>query len=100
MSKHTPGPWTLTRTGDQKRWIVGDRQSAWGTEVAEVYSDDTDPDEASANAHLIAAAPSLLEALKELGVAIAVQSNLRDDFPKVFEKFVLSLKAIAKAEGR
>lgn len=50
----TPGPWTLTHTGDRKRYILGENQSSWGTDVGEIYSDDTDANEAKANATLIA----------------------------------------------
>jgi len=62
-TKHTPGPWTCQRTGDHKRYIIGDGQTKWGTEVAEVYSDDTDHDEAAANAALIQHTPDMLQLL-------------------------------------
>ena len=103
MSKHTPGPWTLTRTGDHKRWIVGNRQSTWGTEVAEVYSDDTDPDEAAANARLIATAPELLVELRAVSawlkrLAIAPPNQM---IGAALDEGVRRIDAaIAKAEGR
>lgn len=65
-TKYTPGPWKLDLVGDGKRWILGNGQSSWGTEVGEVYRDDTDRDEAEANAKLIAAAPALLELLQQM----------------------------------
>lgn len=66
QTAHTPGPWTSERTGDGKAYIIGNRQSAWGTHVAEVYADDTDRDEAKANAALIQHAPDLLAACQAL----------------------------------
>jgi hypothetical protein len=65
MSKHTPGPWPIKVTGDRKRIRVGVGlvDGPRGYDVAEVYSDDCDGEEAEANAHLIAAAPDLLDAL-------------------------------------
>ena len=61
----TKGPWPVERTGDGKRYVVGNKLVEGYYEVAEVYSDDCDPDEAKANAHLIAAAPDMYEALEE-----------------------------------
>lgn len=67
MSAHTPGPWPLKPTGDGKRFIVGEGlvEGPNGYDVAEVYSDDCDQEEAEANARLIAAAPDMLDALLE-----------------------------------
>mgnify|MGYP003443857007 FL=1 len=64
-TKWTPGPWPVKPTGDFKRIVIGDGlvEGPGGYEVAEVYSDDCDRDEAMANAHLIAAAPDLYAAL-------------------------------------
>ena len=64
--KWTKGPWPIKPTGDFKRIVIGDGlvDGPGGYEVAEVYSDDCDRDEAMANAHLIAAAPDLYAALE------------------------------------
>lgn len=60
---HTPGPWD-TRDDDKRITVgVGLVDGPNGYDVAEVYNDDCDRDEAWANAHLIAAAPELYEAL-------------------------------------
>jgi hypothetical protein len=75
MSKHTPGPWTLTQT---KHETIVD---SWHIHIGEhqipvfpykrIYSDDRTQsglvidDEHMANARLIAAAPDLLEFAKE-----------------------------------
>ena len=62
-AQHTRGPWPIKPTGDGKRIIVGEGlvEGPNGYEVAEVYSDDCDRDEAMANARLIGAAPDLLD---------------------------------------
>lgn len=61
--KHTPGPWTKVR-----REIRAEAHSeAAGTTIATVEDLDThDGEEYRANARLIAAAPDLLKALREL----------------------------------
>ena len=58
MSKHAPGPWELTHT-EHVGFRVSD-STGWG--VAVVLKDTND----EANAHLMAAAPQMLEALEEL----------------------------------
>ena len=63
MSKHTPGPWSFyddSNDGKTNRIeIVG-----WGKTVARIYH--SVPEEDLPNARLIAAAPDLLEALRDL----------------------------------
>ena len=91
MSKtsHTPGPWPIKPTGDFKRIVIGDGlvDGPGGYEVAEVYSDDCDRDEAMANAHLIAAAPDLYAAL------VHAQQNMPHPDQMIDE-------ALAKARGQ
>lgn len=62
MSKHTPGPWINLGNGD----IVAQSENYCGGEkdIASVFLTSNDEDEANAN--LIAAAPELLEALKDM----------------------------------
>jgi len=64
---HTPGPWPITETGDGKRFVIGEGLVGGpkGYEVAEVYSDDAPYEETIANARVIAAAPDLLDELRE-----------------------------------
>lgn len=97
MSRPTPGPWTCKQTGDQKAYIIGEGQSAWGTHVAEVYSDDTDGDEARANACLITAAPELLAVLRMM------TDNYETEPGCICVRCVglpKALAVISKAEGR
>ena len=65
MTRHTPGPWKIVPSGVGNPRIVG----ADGYAVAACRPKYSTPDDyaiAAANAHLIAAAPDLLEALKRL----------------------------------
>lgn len=101
MSGFTKGPWPLKRSGDGKRIVVGEGLVGGpnGYEVAEVYSDDCDPEEARANAHLIGAAPELYEALesclKELWDSLHSGMS-REQFER---EFASELAALAKARG-
>jgi hypothetical protein len=58
MSKHTPGPWAIYRDG----LSVGKAKDHTG--ICEVW--ERSASDGFANAHLIAAAPELLEALEGL----------------------------------
>lgn len=103
-TKHTPGPWyTDTRNGQQVSvnfntqdvpayWGVGNGRAA----VAHaLITGSVAGDEAKANARLIAAAPELLKAAKN------VTAHLRGDLLSLKDHAVLDLlrAAIAKAEG-
>ena len=88
MNEHTPGPWTIDRTLSE-RTVIGSC-----TEVVAVIPSPkihgrglVDVSERIANAHLISAAPDLLEALE----AVAEQSTMPNS---VYEQM---LAAIAKA---
>lgn len=60
MSKHMPGPWILEKEDFEiTKHIVGD-----GRGICEIFESFT-PEMVWANAHLIAAAPDLLEALEK-----------------------------------
>lgn len=67
--KHTPGPWTFSTTGKiMQGYSQGLAIAQYGEAnlIAGIFSDVRGGDEtAKANAALIAAAPDLLEALKE-----------------------------------
>jgi hypothetical protein len=94
MSKHTPGPWFISRDErDGMSWnnhiaSVPDPKS----EICAMFHDGTPNNEiGEANAILIAAAPDLLKALKQ------IVSDWEDGEP---EDIVDACAAIAKAEGR
>jgi hypothetical protein len=100
--KHTPGPWKASK--DLKRyWIESSTPKVLGGHaVAEVTDDDCDSDEAQANARLIAAAPDLLAALKQ--VLKHVEDPTVDRVPEWCCTLCATYRgiardAIAKAEG-
>jgi hypothetical protein len=101
MSKHTPGPWEVTRLiaentqdNDYPGAEVSFREASDHPHDAaiQIWSE-----RAEADAHLIAAAPDLLEALRDLRDAChsAYQRGSMDPEP-----FVRAGNVIAKAEGR
>ena len=107
---HTPGPWTI----EDRDYIYGSPSTTiYGNRVAKVFligepvEHATDPDrdfpEAEANAHLIAAAPALLEAAEAALAYFAVFENVAGGglgFAYSERKHADALRAaIAKAKG-
>lgn len=93
MSKHTPGPWSVE--GDKsilmRGQIVGQAFAPIGASEKQV----------KANAHLIAAAPELLEAAALLAHSGVVGPEADNDGIVLSSKAFKQLQAaIAKAEGR
>ena len=60
-AKHTPGPWITDRTVDENKLAVRPKNSPFAICVFEAFVKNSE-----ANARLIAAAPDLLEALKQI----------------------------------
>lgn len=97
MSKHTRGPW-LVEMPDRDHWcsgasIIGDLPNDYI--VADVRNHLSVKDQAEANAHLIAAAPEMLDALKGAEDALRVDGYDKNNLVRA-----AVLAAIAKAEGR
>lgn len=95
-ARHTPGPWTV---GDEVNPLV--YSASGGAYVAQVlaYSDGAtgaSRPEATADALLIAAAPELLEALREM---LAVYGNDGHFHAPALRATRASQAAIAKATG-
>jgi hypothetical protein len=109
-TKHTPGPWTIVETGiDGLGTVICEVSQGANIEPdtgAEslyqigIMSDfgDTTTEEARANAALIAAAPEMYEALRELEEAIRTEDKLNPGRIVTAEK--LARAALAKAEGK
>ncbi len=108
MSKHTPKPWISAPTGDimkgySQPFGVGNPYK--GTLVCGCFGDISGGEEVSrANARLIAAAPDLLEALRNL---VKCHDDWNADVQKIIGRLVNwspaylddARSAIAKAEG-
>lgn len=86
-NSHTPGPWTIHDQVDSEGFTIIKGQ---GLRLAKVTN--SEPDWAEANAHLIAAAPELLEALEAAAVSLSSVG--------LWEESQHARAAIAKAEGR
>ncbi|MBB4347996.1 hypothetical protein [Aliirhizobium cellulosilyticum] len=96
-AKHTPGPWIVS---DYSKYHVQkpNRGLLCSTGVGN-SSGHSDRYEDYANARLIAAAPDLLEALKEATLALEGFSKGEGVFKPIEQTIVMSRAAIAKAEG-
>lgn len=93
MNQHTNGPWLITTIDGADCLMVGGGD---GSDVVADIRTDHPADEVEANAHLMASAPEMLEALKTL----AECSKDSPEFALMkYEQGVID-KAIAHAEGR
>lgn len=112
MSKHTKGPWTLLPAESDKDYLrIRGTQLGGRYKVANVHQwryegmpdsiRQHDDAESMANARLIAAAPELLEALKNLDDYVS--NNISTDYPIGIDlngkPFKNARAAIAKATG-
>lgn len=99
--KHTPGPWKAEEIAGQI--YIGtdadDPQFVFGQQIADMVQSQgrgrKDVKRIEADAHLIAAAPDMLAALRQ------VEAEMRAGFGSVFgETREQVRRAVAKAEGR
>jgi hypothetical protein len=100
-TKHTPGPWSWGRDVDEAINVYFDDDGD-GIPDAEVFASDAPDDNSEANARLIAAAPDLAEACRELIAAIdaGIQSRtLLECEGKPGSTMSRARAAIAKALG-
>ena len=89
-TKHTPGPWILTPDTDYRLNV---EQLNTGWQVAQVFACDP---EGEANAKLIAVAPDLLDALRNLCAVAPRPNSARLSFKPedpILEQFALALAA-------
>ena len=101
--KHTKGPWEDVNLGSDNIWIIDES----GNYIAETIGADEegryikDDEEREANAHLIAAAPELLEAcntiLNRFGGHVRDYEEMTAGQKLAIERTV---EAIRKAEGK
>jgi hypothetical protein len=108
-AKHTKGPWRIIPEHEAiSRWIVGDES---GESIADCSPAGPwwNPEEADANAHLIAAAPELLEILMLILESeryksvfeCTCQPGFQPDCNLVFKCYhCRALAYIAKAKGK
>ena len=100
MSGHTPGPWRLDHSDDvELRNHVGISSESHSLLAQIVWKMDDDERSPSceANAHLIAAAPDLLEALQSIVKSLADQDD--EGMIEHAQPMIDARAAIAKATG-
>ena len=99
-TKHTPGPWFVFGNGHcvGGPYLEDPEQPTAGVAMCGMRL--RDPEEAAANANLIAAAPDLLAAAEEVydGLVARIQSACPTSVP-VFKGIADLHAAIAKAKG-
>ena len=88
---HTPGPWEIESSFDPGYKSISAQKHTALAQVVWCMEDEDRSPECEANAHLIAAAPELLEALEK------VFTVMNDDMPVGLRK--VCYEAIAKARG-
>jgi hypothetical protein len=104
--KHTPGPWNRERydTGrsPSRYFPITAIRNGKHCRIAESGGDsDLPSEEIEANGALIAAAPELLQALKDLVSQVEDQDNIFDEgLSAAHDSMQDARAAIAKAEGR
>ncbi len=110
MDKHTPGPWELelqktsavfTAIGEPVAVVGGE---ATGEDVEFVIGRLCDygehgVEQTTANAHLVAASPDLLEACKAMAGVVEGFPDMISE-PSVKACYDMAVAAIAKAEGK
>jgi predicted adenine nucleotide alpha hydrolase (AANH) superfamily ATPase len=102
-AKFTPGPWKYVATSDSQL-IQQTRTDLLVAEVAqdETYDEAADVAEAEANAHLIAAAPELFEALTKILKHVEdMELERKGNQCTLCHTYrMIGHAALAKAEGR
>lgn len=93
MNKHTPGPWNCQRASAAGRNIICAENSP--LDICVLSNRDKTQVQIDANARLIAAAPELLTALKDM---VAMMDS-GDEHGAGREWHRQAIAAIAKAEG-
>lgn len=98
MPKHTPGPWKIDENEDLPLAVIEGTEE--GTGIAEIGPRTP---ELIANAHLIAAAPDMLEALKRCGKVLEQIGEENQEWKQsgMYQKALAKAeKAVAKAEDK
>lgn len=97
-AKHTPGPWRYIPAEPEFKFKPAVQRGNEGGFCVSGLS----PEREAADARLIAAAPELLEALKEIAADYADRFDLDDPSTNPGIKFTIkqARAAIAKAEGQ
>ena len=93
-TKFTPGPWFTKREGWSTVYVEARIDGGMIQEVAACGPTDAGQDQQQANAHLIAAAPELYEALDAL-----IKLYEEDDGCRELPEYISARTALSKARG-
>jgi len=96
MSKHTPGPWVIRTAATYRSQVEAIDPKGRADVVARITTPRKGAEASDANAHLIAAAPDMLEALE---AAIAWNDSV-GHFPIASDIITAMESAIKKARGQ
>ena len=100
---HTPGPWLIewnAAQGGEGHYITDSKDMVELSRIAAVLFHDDADGETRANAHLIAAAPQLLEALQTTAKNLRSWKAASNSGIKTFDSWLEVVEeAIAKAKG-
>ena len=98
MAEYTPGPWYISSVSETQVFAVGERSICSAGGYATNAPGENYASENRANAHLIASAPELLEALEACKHLVIVHTGPDDNIAQTAIK--LAEKALAKAKGQ
>lgn len=96
--KHTPGPWTVFYKHKYDEWHVALPIEGSNMKLA-LCPDGIQSENREADARLIAAAPDMLEALREATLALDGLAKGEGVFKPIEQTIVQAHAAIAKATG-
>lgn len=97
MSKHTPGPWFISNRNPLRVIESGPRMASIAKCGIKLGVDADE--EAAANARLIAAAPDMLEVLREAELVLAEKLRRLGADPQVSPTYNRIRDVIVKAKG-
>jgi len=97
--KHTPGPWSINAVRNEaEKLLIVDADMCFVADIWQTYVNGKSRQQD--NAHLIAAAPAMYEALRVLTSEINLSTlNVRKDF-SLMNAHACAVKAILQAEGK
>ena len=100
MTTHTPGPWNVVDTNDNRRRLQ--IHSSLGPVIVALIPNVDERDmtgitkEANANARLIAAAPRMLDALREIDEWYDL---IKQNYPEMVRPFTRARALLREIEG-
>lgn len=95
--KHTPGPWSINAVRNEaEKLLIVDADMCFVADIWQTYVNGKSRQQD--NAHLIAAAPAMYEALRE--IVAAVEAGEVSDYSSAGDWYTEARAALAQAEGR